>query len=159
MDKDEEVKEVLKQIAEEEENTKVKKENKKEQTNTGCLIAFILIAIIIFLAFKGFQSFWNSLGSEQTNSGYTSSSSNNEPDDIELMSYAQTVLKDNLSNPKYSSNKSDYTFIKTNLRYKIEGKVTVNGVKENFYMIIKFIDDTYKEYDLVSLQVGNKKIY
>ncbi len=159
MDKDKEVKKVLKQVVKENENTKVKEENKKEKNNKGCLIAFILIAIIVFFAFKGFQDFWNSLGSKQTNSSYTSSSSNNEPDDIELMSYAQTVLKDNLSNPKYSSNKSDYTFIKTNLRYKIEGKVTVNGVKENFYMIIKFVDGTYKEYDLVSLQVGNEKIY
>lgn len=77
------------------------------------------------------------------------------PDEVELMSYAQMVLKDNLYNPKYSSYKGDYTFIGTGLRYKIEGKV--NG--ENFWMIIQFIDNTYKEYDLISLQVGNQIIY
>ena len=38
-------------------------------------------------------------------------------------------------------------------RYKIEGKVN----DEKFNMIIQFIDNTYKEYDLISLQVGNKK--
>ena len=78
-----------------------------------------------------------------------------EPDEIELMSYAQTVLKDNLTNPTYSRNKKDYKFINTGLRYKIEGKVN----NENFYMIIEFVDDTYKEYDLISLQVGNEKVY
>lgn len=78
-----------------------------------------------------------------------------KPDEIELMSYAQTVLNDNLANPTYSRNKKDYKFIGTGLRYKIEGKVN----NENFYMIIEFVDDTYKEYDLISLQVGNEKVY
>ncbi len=74
------------------------------------------------------------------------------------MSYAQTILDDNLNNPKYSRNKTDYTFVKTNLRYKIEGEVTVNSENQKFYMIIQFVDNTYKKYDLISLQVGNKKI-
>lgn len=75
-----------------------------------------------------------------------------KPDQVELMSYAQMVLEDNLYNPTYSSYKGDYNFIETGLRYKIEGNV--NG--EKFWMIIEFVDETYEEYDLISLQVGNK---
>lgn len=81
------------------------------------------------------------------------SEQNKEPDEIELMSYAQMVLEDNLYKPDYSSYKGDYEFVGTGLRYKIEGKV--NG--EKFWMIIEFADETYEEYDLISLQVGNKK--
>lgn len=81
------------------------------------------------------------------------------PTDMELMSYAQLVLDDNLNNPKYSRSTSDYKFIQTNLRYKIEGTVTVNSTSNKFYMIIEFTDETYKNYDLISLQVGNETIY
>lgn len=83
----------------------------------------------------------------------------NIPSDIELMSYAQLVLEDNLNNPTYSRSTSDYTFISTGLRCKIEGNVTINSISNKFYMIIEFIDNTYKEYDLISLQVGNETIY
>lgn len=83
----------------------------------------------------------------------------NTPTDMELMSYAQLVLDDNLNNPKYSRSTSDYEFIQTNLRYKIEGTVTVNSTSNKFYMIIEFTDDTYKNYNLISLQVGNETIY
>lgn len=81
------------------------------------------------------------------------------PTDMELMSYAQLVLDDNLNNPKYSRSTSDYKFIGTNLRYKIEGNVTVNSTSNKFYMIIEFTNETYKNYDLISLQVGNETIY
>lgn len=83
----------------------------------------------------------------------------NTPTDMELMSYAQLVLDDNLNNPKYSRSTSDYKFIQTNLRYKIEGNVEVNSISNKFYMIIEFTDETYKNYDLISLQVGNETIY
>lgn len=83
----------------------------------------------------------------------------NTPTDMELMSYAQLVLNDNLNNPKYSRSTSDYKFIQTNLRYKIEGTVEVNSTSNKFYMIIEFTDETYKNYDLISLQVGNETIY
>lgn len=119
-------------------------------TTTGCLIFFILVVIIIFFAWKGISGVFST---------DTSTSNEGKPDEIELMTYAQEVLKDNLSNPKYSSYKGDYTFVETGFRYKIEGNVTENGSTEKFYMIIQFVDDTYKEYDLISLQVGNKKIY
>ena len=88
----------------------------------------------------------------------SSSKSSKEPSDIELMSYAQTVLSDNLNNPSYSSNKRDYTFVKNGLRYKIEGYVTVNSRKEKFYLIIEFVNDKYQTYDIKSLQVGNNRI-
>ena len=83
----------------------------------------------------------------------------NTPTDMELMSYAQLVLDDNLNNPKYSRSTSDYKFIQTNLRYKIEGNVEANSTSNKFYMIIEFTDETYKNYDLISLQVGNETIY
>lgn len=83
----------------------------------------------------------------------------NTPTDMELMSYAQLVLDDNLNNPKYSRSTSDYKFIQTNLRYKIEGNVEVNSISNKFYMIIELTDETYKNYDLISLQVGNETIY
>lgn len=83
----------------------------------------------------------------------------NTPTNMELMSYAQLVLDDNLNNPKYSRSTSDYKFIQTNLRYKIEGNVEVNSISNKFYMIIEFTDETYKNYDLISLQVGNETIY
>lgn len=83
----------------------------------------------------------------------------NTPTDMELMSYAQLVLDDNLNKPKYSRSTSDYKFVQTNLRYKIEGNVEVNSTSNKFYMIIEFTDETYKNYDLISLQVGNETIY
>ena len=48
--------------------------------------------------------------------GNTEENKNKEPDEIELMTYAQMVLNDNLQNPKYSSYKGDYEFIGTGLR-------------------------------------------
>lgn len=104
-------------------------------------IAFIIICIVLYFCTFGSNSKENN--------------TSKEPDEIELMTYAQMVLEDNLYKPDYSSYKGDYEFIKTGLRYKIEGKV--NG--EKFWMIIEFVDETYEEYDLISLQIGNNKIY
>lgn len=97
---------------------------------------------------------------EPVASDYSSSLSSG-PDELELMSYSQTVLQDYFPNCKYSRNTSDYTFVKTNLRYKIEGKVTVDSKhsEEDFYMIINFVNENYTSYDLISLQVGDEKIY
>lgn len=83
------------------------------------------------------------------------------PDELELMSYAQTVLDNHLPDCKYSRNKTEYTFVKTNLRYKIEGEVsrTKDSPSEKFYMIIKFTNEKYDTYDLISLQIGNDIIY
>lgn len=117
------------------------------------ILFFIPILLIILITLTGCSS---STISNNTNNTNTTSSI---PTDIELMSYAQTVLDDNLNNPSYSSNTSDYKFVNTLLRYKIEGSVTENSVTDKFYMIIEFVDDTYKEYDLISLQVGNDIIY
>lgn len=101
------------------------------------------------------------LSSDKSINGTTTplpTESSQKPSNIELMSYAQTVLDRNLDNPKYSRNENDYTFVNTFLRYKIGGKVTVNSKEEKFYLIIQFTDNTYTEYDVVSLQIGNNKI-
>lgn len=104
-------------------------------------IGMIVMLIIVWLLF-----FESGSKSEET--------SNKEPSNIELMSYTQTVLEDKITNPNFSNNTKDYNFIGTGLRYKIEG--IVNG--EKFYLIINFVNEDYKEYDIVSLQVGSKKI-
>ena len=85
----------------------------------------------------------------------------NAPSNFELMAYAQTVFEDFYPNPKYSRNERDYLFVGTDLRYKIEGRVSVDSVSpyEDFNMIIKFTDEDYDAYDLVSLQVGDTLIY
>lgn len=119
-------------------------EQMQKINNISIGVSIIVILVFFIIAWIGI----NSLFSSSDDNG------NKEPSEVELMSYTQTVLKDNLNSPKYSSYKEDYNFIKTGLRYKIEGKVN----NEKFWMIIEFVDDSYKEYDLISLQVGNKKI-
>lgn len=88
-------------------------------------------------------------------------SASKKPDDIALMSYAQTVLKDLYPDCEYSHEKSDYKFAGDKLRYKINGDVALskNSAIEPFYMIIQFIDEHYDTYDLISLQIGDEKIY
>lgn len=75
----------------------------------------------------------------------------NGPSDLELMSYAQTGLEDFYLNCEYSRNTRDYTFTNTDLKYEIEGEVSVskNASKEKFFMIIKFVDENYEQYDLI----------
>lgn len=148
MEDNDKVKDVLEQMETEGEKELNYEGTKTKKNTTGCLIALIIWGIIIFILIKMFTGWWSSLGNS------SNKNSNKKPDEVELMTYAQLVLDDNLSNPKYSSYKKDYTFIETGLRYKIEGKVN----NEKFWMIIEFVDDSYKEYDLISLQVGNKKI-
>ena len=116
--------------------------------------------LIVLLIIGGIGSSGSSENTTPTSSNYQqvpamSSDKSSEPDEIELMTYAQEVLKDNLISPKYSSYKGDYTFIGTGLRYKIEGKVN----NDKFWMIIQFTDNTYTYYDLILLQVGQEMIY
>ena len=125
-------------------------EEAKKITTKLNIIAFIIIALIFIIVFKPFSS---------SDSSTSSSSSNTStPSKIELMSYAQTVLEKNVYNASYSRNSEDYTFIETGLRYKIEGIVKTSNGNEKFYMVISFTDSTYTKYDLISLQVGNKRI-
>jgi len=63
-------------------------ENKKVDGVSILITIIILGAIVLFI--------WNGLGKLFGSS--SSSSSSGKPTDIELMSYAQTVLQDNLSN-------------------------------------------------------------
>lgn len=83
------------------------------------------------------------------------------PNEIELMSYAQTVIKDYYPSPKFPAYKDEYNFVSTGLRSKIEGKVSIDGVSEyqRFWIIIEFTDETYTEYNLVSLQIGDDVLY
>ena len=137
------------------------------------IFSLILYILLIFIIGSGANTNNTSSNNVANNSSTSETNTNiseetsttenenntNTPTDMKLMSYAQLVLDDNLNNPKYSRSTSDYEFIQTNLRYKIEGTVTVNSTSNKFYMIIEFTDDTYKNYNLISLQVGNETIY
>lgn len=83
------------------------------------------------------------------------------PADTELSAYAQTVLKDFYPNAKFSIRNSDYNFIRTDLRYKIEGyfQESKDASDEQFALIIQFTDDSYTVYDLLYLQVGKDTIF
>ena len=85
-----------------------------------------------------------------------------EPTDVEIFTYAQTVIEDFYPDSKFPSDSMrEYKFVKTNLRYKIEGtfKENKNASYEDFCMIIEFLDDKYETYDLISLQIGKTTIY
>lgn len=126
-------------------------ENKKQEvkqndkSDYSGLITFVIIVILGIII-------WNWLGKTSNNDTETT---NGEPTNMEVMAYAQTVLDRELNNPSYSRDERDYNIVNNEgtLRYKIEGKVN----SEKFWMIIQFTDNTYKEYDLISLQVGNQK--
>lgn len=83
------------------------------------------------------------------------------PNDIEIISYAQTVLKDYYPKCELPSGVKEYEIVNTALRYKIEGEIhrTKESVLEEFVMIIEFEDESYKAYSLVSLQIGSETIY
>lgn len=85
----------------------------------------------------------------------------NLPNNIEIMTYAQTVLKDYYPKCKLSSDTREYEIVNTALRYKIEGEIhrTKESVLEEFVMIIEFEDESYKSYSLISLQIGSDIIY
>ena len=117
------------------------------KNGTGCLILFI-IGIIVFILWKVLFSSSSTVFKNQKS----------KPTDIELMSYAQTVLDNNLNSPQYSSRTTEYKFTETGLRYKIEGEVIENGNRQKFWLIIRFLNDSYKEYDVISLQVGSRYI-
>ena len=106
----------------------------------GFVFTIIILICFYFLVFGARKD------TEQT------SDIEGKPSNIELMSYAQTVLDDKMNSPRYSSDVKNYKFIETGLRYKIEG--TVND--EKFFLILEFKNDKYKEYNVISLQVGNK---
>ncbi len=91
-----------------------------------------------------------------------------EPGYIELRSYAEMVLDDYLVSPssaKYSWYEEDWNWVggADTLRYKIESYVESENafgamLKNDFVMIIEFADETYQEYELVLLQIGDEKV-
>lgn len=83
------------------------------------------------------------------------------PSDIEIISYAQTVLEDYYPKCKLPSGVKEYEITNTALRYKIEGEMhrTKESVLEEFVMIIEFEDESCETYFLVSLQIGDDVIY
>lgn len=145
MEKDEEIKDVLKQIAEENENTnrKEKDNNKESQTKTGCLLALIFMLIIIFVVFKAITGFWNSLGNEKTSSSST-------PSDYKMEAYvmSQDFMEDYLKNPSTAKFPwySDINVVQTGNRYKVEAYVDSQNsfganVRTSYYMILERSDD------------------
>ena len=133
----------------EEEKERIKKIEEQSKT-TGCIITAILLVVIIGIIFNPFK---NKDSTRSTNS------KNDIPTNTEIVSYAQTVLSKEVPLAKYSYGTSEYNVIGTDFRYKIEGTVTLNNSSEKFTIIIEFTDETYTEYDLKSLQIGDNKIY
>lgn len=85
-----------------------------------------------------------------------------EPDEIELMSYAQTVLEDFYPDLKVSRDKSTYVFARTDMRYKIKGyffQTKDDKEQSLFEMIIRFTDDSFTSYDLLDLFVDGHSVY
>ena len=137
-------------------------DEKKIKRKYGCLLP--IVSLIVIFALIGAISSCFSSGSDDIGSNKaatTESINENEPDKIELMSYAQTVLDDYYPSAKYSRNKDEYNCVGSYPRYKVEGEVSVDGMQEYqpFYMIMEFSDETYTEYELISLQVGDEVLY
>lgn len=124
-----------------ENDTKVRK-----KANKPLIIFVVILFVILFIVL---------IASGEKNDN------NKIPDDTELLSYAQYVLDDMLKNPNYSYNTDDYNIVPPNesLRSKIEGEVEINSKVNDFIVIIEFVDNTYKEYDLEYLWVGGEVIY
>lgn len=85
----------------------------------------------------------------------------NLPSDSEVIAYVQTVLKDYYPKCKFPFDTRDFTVINTSLRYKVEGEIhrTKESVLEEFVIIIEFEDETYENYYLSYLQIGDDIIY
>lgn len=84
------------------------------------------------------------------------SSTSSEPDDIALMSYAQTIIDDYLPGADYSHLTEDWNFIggdNGSLRYKMT--TNVNGKKAE--IIIEFDDNKYESYTVKNFSVGSTK--
>lgn len=100
-------------------------------------------------------------GSDDYENFVAQKENNNLPSDIEIISYAQTVLEDYYPKCKLPSGVKEYEITNTSLRYKIEGEIhrTKESVLEEFIMIIEFEDESCEAYSLVSLQIGSETIY
>lgn len=119
------------------------------------LLGTIIIIIYFLVLYNGLDNNSNIKNNNTTIQNTENTTEISEPSNLEIMSYSQTVLDEYVDNPSYSRDENDYNIItNTNLRYKIEGKVN----NEKFWLIIEFTDNTYKEYDVISLQVGNEKL-
>lgn len=99
---------------------------------------------------------------EATTKATTKTDFANEPTNIEIVAYAQTVIKDFYPDCKFPfASTREFNVVKTGLRYKIEGtfKENKNASYEDFWMIIEFLDNKFEIYDLISLQVGKTMVY
>lgn len=81
---------------------------------------------------------------------------------IEYYTYAQTIIKNNLSAPntaKFPASKDDYKVVKTGNRYKVESWVEAENklggkVKDNFVVIYEMEDDG-KHFVAKYIQIGS----
>ena len=148
---------------------------KYKKFNTPCRVILSILCFLFMLFFILGSDPNSSANSSSSSSSQKQSDSNDDskdakkqekensniPDKIALMTYAQIVIEDYYPSPKFPASKDEYDVVSTGLRSKIEGKVSVDGTSEyqRFWVIIEFTDDTYKEYNLISLQIGNDVLY
>ena len=125
----------------------VKKEASKKDTAIGCVTLLVILAIIIFLV--------RSCGSDD-------SKKEEAKDDSFFILCAESVLDDYYPSAKYPSiSDNSFKVINTDLRYKVKGKVSIDGVSkfQNFWVIMEFSDDTYEEYTIFLAQIGDEVLY
>ena len=91
------------------------------------------------------------------------SDNSSEQDSPDVIAAAKYVLTQEVTNAKTIYDESEYQVTEkmngNELSYRIKGPVIVNNKSEEFYMIIEYEDNTYKNYKLKYLKVGNTEIY
>lgn len=87
-------------------------------------------------------------------------SKNNEPNLIELVSYAETALESiTKSKVSVSVKEDDWNISKTGLRYVMSSElVEFDGVNKSVVLKLEFEDDKYEYYKVLQLKIDNKNI-
>lgn len=136
MNNDEEVKETLKQMMQEQEKTR---EESQRDKYAAIKLLFILFCIVVAICIivKTFS-----------NSGETSSKSSSKDYKLEAYVMSQDFIKDYLTNPTTTKfpNYSKVNIVQTNSRFKVEAYVESENsfgtiVKTNYYMILERDDN------------------
>lgn len=120
------------------------------------------IYVIVFLLFLGFLLF-NIIQSVIDSKNDKNENRSTIPNDIALMTYAQTIIKDYLKSPssaKFPTQVQNYTIINTLLRYKVTSTVEAENsfgamIKSDFTVIFEFEDYNYEAYEAVEVWIDD----
>lgn len=117
----------------------------KSHPNIGMMILIFVLAIfaLFFIASKFVPSDGNG---------------KKIPGELEAVTYAQLTVKEYYPNAEFEGGTKSYNVVATGLRYKVEGKATINEVSTKFTVIIEFESTEYDEYTIKTVQIGSKKL-